>query len=344
MERIRVGPDGRSFALAESGHPFRVWGVNYDHDSEGDGRLIEDYWEAEWETVREDFREIKELGANVVRVHLQVGKFMDAEDRPNERALAQLSRLLKLAEETGLYLDLTGLGCYHRMDVPAWYDELDEAGRWQVQARFWAATAKTCKESPAVFCYDLMNEPIADGRSEDGWLAGELGGKHFVQRLTLTPGKRSQVEIAKAWVDQLTAAIRAEDREHLITVGVIPWSQIWPNAQPIFYAPEVRDRLDFVSIHLYPKKGEMDRTLEAMTSYEIGKPLLIEETFPLSCSFEEMSEFLERSKSRTAGYVSFYWGCTIAEYEAATEKKEIAMLMAAWLKTFRKQAAAMKTP
>ena len=28
----------------------------------------------------------------------------------------------------GLYLDLTGLGCYHKKDVPAWYDKLAETG------------------------------------------------------------------------------------------------------------------------------------------------------------------------------------------------------------------------
>ena len=57
LEGVRVSPDGKSFMLAESGAPFRVWGVNYDHDSHGEyGRLLEDYWDAEWETVRSDFQ------------------------------------------------------------------------------------------------------------------------------------------------------------------------------------------------------------------------------------------------------------------------------------------------
>ena len=260
MEAVRVASDGKSFVLAESGRAFRVWGVNYDHDSKGEiGRLLEDYWDAEWETVRGDFQEMKELGANVVRVHLQVGKFMSAADTPNGMSLAQLRRLLELAEETGLYLDITGLGCYHKADTPKWYDALDEGARWAVQARFWSAVAKTCRDSHAVFCYDLMNEPILDGKKNEGWVGGELGGKCFVQRLTLEPGKRTQIEIAKAWVDRLTAAIRAEDRGHLITVGVIPWAHVWPGAKPVFYSPEVSGALDFVSIHLYPKKGEVDK-------------------------------------------------------------------------------------
>jgi hypothetical protein len=344
LERVRIGADGKSFVLADSGVPFRVWGMNYDHDSHGDGRLIEDYWHAEWETVRGDFQEMKELGANVVRIHLQIGRFMSAADQPDERSLAQLRRLLELAEQTGLYLDITGLGCYHKADTPPWYDAMDEASRWAVQARFWSEVAKTCRNSPAVFCYDLMNEPILDGKKDAGWLAGELGGKHFVQRLTLDPGKRTAIEIAKAWVEKLTAAIRAEDRGHLITVGVIPWALVWPGAKPIFYSPEVSRPLDFASIHLYPKKGEVAKALTAMAVYDIGKPLVIEETFPLSCSIGDMDDFLKRSKARTAGAISFYWGRTIAEYAAASKKKEVAALVGEWLRYFQQHAEFMKQP
>ena len=150
LEAIRISSDKRSFILAESGKPFRVWGVNYDHDSKGEnGRLLEDYWHDEWETVRSDFEEMKALGANVVRVHLQFGKFMRAADTPNQDALDQLRRVIELAERTGLYLDLTGLGCYHKADTPKWYDEMAEAARWNAQARFWSAVAKTCRDSRA---------------------------------------------------------------------------------------------------------------------------------------------------------------------------------------------------
>jgi hypothetical protein len=344
LEAIRLSKDGKSFVQGESGKTFRVWGVNYDHDSTEKGRLLEDYWEKEWDTVRGDFQEMKELGANVVRIHLQTGKFMEAPEKPNEKSLAQLRRLLALAEETGLYLDLTGLGCYHKADVPAWYDAMDETARWNVQARFWTAVAKTCRDSSAVFCYDLMNEPVIGGNIKEGWLAGELGGKHFVQRLTLEPGKRTQIEIAKAWVDKLTAAIRAEDSKHLITVGVIPWAMVWPNAKPVFYAPEVSPALDFVSIHLYPKKGEVDKALAAMAVYDIGKPLVIEETFPLECGLEEMDDFLKRSRDRAEGYVSFYWGRTIKECAEAKENPMAAAILGEWLKYFQKQAPAMKRP
>src|SRR5262245_38711231 len=100
LELIRPSKDGTHFVGATSGKRFVVWGVNYDHDDAG--RLLEDYWEKEWATVAEDFGEIKALGANVVRIHLQLAKFMDAADRPNAANLARLGKLVRLAEATGL--------------------------------------------------------------------------------------------------------------------------------------------------------------------------------------------------------------------------------------------------
>ena len=193
LELIRPSADGTHFVGAKSGRRIVMWGVNYDHDD--DGRLLEDYWEQEWETVAADFREIKALGANVVRIHLQLGKFMDTPQQANQANLARLARLVELAEETRLYLDLTGLGCYHKQDVPAWYDPLGEADRWDVQSQFWRSVAQVCKSSPAIFCYDLMNEPIvqADKQPDGEWLTGELSGKYFVQRITLDAAGRDNL-------------------------------------------------------------------------------------------------------------------------------------------------------
>src|SRR5690606_34004530 len=199
------------------------------------------------------------------------------------------------AEEVGLYLDITGLGCYHKQDVPPWYDELDEGARWQVQARFWKEVAAVCRDSPAIFCYDLMNEPIiGGGKNPDEWLAGPLGDKYFVQRLTPDVAGRTREEIAAAWIKTLTSAIREVDPDHMITVGVIPWAQTFKGAKPLFYAPGVGDSLDFVSVHFYPKKGELEHTLAALEVYEIGKPLVIEEIFPLQAGLEETDQFIQQ--------------------------------------------------
>ena len=185
LEWVRVSEDAKGFVLAESRRPFIPWGFNYDH--EGDGALLEDYWDDKWPTVESAFREMKELGANVVRIHLQFGKFMESPTEPRQHSLDQLARLVRLAEQTGLYIDLTGLGCYHKQDVPEWYDKLPEQDRWAAQAVFWEAVAKTCADSPAIFCYDLMNEPVVPGgdKKRDDWLGPGFGDKHFVQFIAL---------------------------------------------------------------------------------------------------------------------------------------------------------------
>lgn len=259
MKTIQVSGDQRGFVLKEDQSRFIAWGFNYDHDEQG--RLLEDYWDAQWPKVEEDFREMKQLGANVVRIHLQLGKFMQEPDRPNDAALDQLTRLVDLAERTQLYLDLTGLGCYHRKDVPPWYDGLSEKVRWDVQARFWEAVAGRCAKSPAIFCYDLMNEPILAGaaKKETEWLAGDFAGKHFVQRITLDLAGRAREQVAKAWVDKLVTAIRKHDDLHMITVGVIPWVHTWPKAKPLFYSEQVSENLDFASVHFYPERGEVNK-------------------------------------------------------------------------------------
>ncbi|HMC28710.1 MAG TPA: hypothetical protein VKM56_13050 [Verrucomicrobiae bacterium] len=118
LERILISPDERGFLTAQSKQPFHPWGMNYGNS----GRLLEDFWNTDWKTLADDFHDMHALGANVVRIHLQFGKFMDAPAAPNALAFRQLKRLLWLAEQTKLYLDLTGLGSYRPADVPKWYD------------------------------------------------------------------------------------------------------------------------------------------------------------------------------------------------------------------------------
>jgi hypothetical protein len=81
-----------------------------------------------------------------------------------------------------------------------------------------------------------------------------------------------------------------------------------------------------------------------MAVYDLGKPLVIEETFPLECGLEEMDDFLKRSRGQAEGYVSFYWGRTIRELAEAKDNPMAAAIMAEWLKYFQKHAAAMKEP
>ncbi len=333
---VAVSKDKGDFILEPSGRPFVPWGFNYDHDARG--RLIEDYWEDEWPLIDAHFCQMKKLGANVVRVHLQLGKFMDGPEKPNARALNRLGKLLELAELLRLYLDLTGLGCYHKNDVPAWYDKLSENERWVVQARFWQAVAGRCAASPAVFCYDLMNEPVVPGGKAKDWLGPAFGDKQFVQFVTLEQADRPRPEIAKQWIHRLATAIRDKDRRHLLTVGLVDWSLARPGLTSGFVPEKVANDLDFVSVHLYPKKGQVDEALKTLAGFAVGTPVLVEETFPLACSVKELEDFIDRSKNCAAGWIGFYWGKTPDELRHSNTISDALTL--GWLELFKRKAKA----
>ncbi len=333
---VRVDEQQRGFEFADSKQPFVPFGFNYDHDETG--RLLEDYWVDEWPKVEEDFREMKELGANVVRIHLQVSKFMTTATEPAAESLAQFEKLLTLAEQTGLYLDVTGLGCYHKQDVPDWYDKLDEQARWDVQARFWEEIARRGAKRPCIFCYDLMNEPVSPGSvgKRTDWLGPAFAGKHFVQVIALEAKGRPRHEIAQQWVRHLKAAIRKHDDRHLVTVGLVDWSLDRPGLSSGFIPEKIAPDLDFIAVHLYPEKGKQDAQLETLKGFNVGKPVIVEETFLLKCSAAELGEFMDRARPLTAGWIGFYWGRTPAECRQSGTLHDAIVLT--WLELFQQRA------
>ena len=331
---IEAAPGGGGFVLAPSGKAFVPWGFNYDRDYRF--RLIEEYWEAEWTTVERDFREMRELGANVVRVHLQFGKFMDAPDKPNTANLERLERLVRLAEQTGLYLDLTGLGSYRKQDVPAWYNALAEGERWAAQAAFWEAIARTCAERPGVFCYDLMNEPVvsAGPRAAGEWVhPAELGGFYYVQYINLDPAGRQRPAIAAEWTRRMAQAIRRHDKRRLITIGLILIELGKPEEASGFAPSAIAPELGFLCVHVYPESGKIEAALDLLKRCDVGKPLVIEETFPLRCDRKTLEEFIKRSRDVADGWIGFYWGQTPAELKGSSQIGE--QITLAWLELFQ---------
>ena len=329
LSRIKLSDNGQDFVLSDSGETFRVRGFNYDHDAKG--ALVEDYWNEQWSKVEEDFGEMQRLGVNTIRIHLQFSKFMDSPTIPNEQSLQRFEKLVQLAESHRLYLDITGLGCYHKKDVPQWYDELDEEARWEAQANFWRAVVARAKSSPAIFCWNLMNEPVVPGgkRNDGEWLGPSFGDKHFVQFITLDQAGRDRTEIAKAWIRKLSSAIRQVDSQHLITVGLVDWSLNRPGLTSGFVPEKIASEVDFISVHLYPESGKSSKDQETLKGFQVGKPVVIEECFPLRCTIEEQKEFLKTNRELIDGWISFYWGETPDELES---KKTIpAAILKAWL-------------
>ena len=343
MEPVRVSQDGRGFELVRSHRSFVPWGLNYGHPDQ----LIEDFWNTDWPSVERDFHYLRSIGANVVRVHLQFGKFMDAPDRPNRSSLNRLGDVLKLAQQDDLYLDVTGLGCYRKADVPPWYDALSEKDRWAAQSNFWEAVAGECAASPAVFCYDLMNEPFSPGgpRKPGEWYSGTLlGGFDFIQFISLDRAGRVREDIPQQWIAWLSAAIHARDAHHLITVGMLPWVKNWgflSGFVPEMVAPDV----DFISVHVYPEAGKVDEAITGLKRFAVGKPVVVEETFTLSCGADDERRFLLASRGIAAGWMGHYSGQTIEQLTARDATQPATPdLWLVWLKLFREMGPQMKVP
>ncbi|MFI5377870.1 MAG: cellulase family glycosylhydrolase [Tepidisphaerales bacterium] len=341
MESVRISGDGRGFVLHPSGKPFTPWGMNYSSND------IEDRWDKDWPGVERDLIELKRLGANVLRIHLQFNRFMAGPEQLKGHAFEQLGRFLKLAETNGLYLDITGLACYTPADNQPWYDALDEQQRWAAQARFWQEVARRCASSPAVFCYDLMNEPVSpggDGRKPGQWYSGTLfGGFDYLQWIALAQGSRARDAIARDWARTLVAAIRKEDGKHLVTVGLLPTLKgtYFFGFVPATLAPEV----DFISVHIYPTHEDPAEAMRILRQFVVaGKPLVIEETFPLSCSADELRRFLLDSRGIACGWIGHYLGKTRKELEEMKQSGRLSMpdaISLSWLELFEAMRSQM---
>ena len=144
------------------------------------------------------------------------------------------------------------------------------------------------------------------------------------------------VEIARAWVKQMSAAIRKHDRQALITVGMLPFSPKAGDKSFGFDAFALKDALDLMCVHVYPKKWPHEYEMTVLERFDVGKPVVIEEIFPLSCSLEEADAFIEGSKKRADVWISFYWGKTIEQNEQAGDLK--GAIVAAWLRYFQAHA------
>ena len=122
-------------------------------------------------------------------------------------------------------------------------------------------------------------------------------------------------------------------------ICMVDWSLDRKGLTSGFVPEKVADDLDFVSVHLYPKKGQVDEALKTLASFAVGKPLLIEETFLLACSPKELEEFIEASKKHAAGWIGFYWG---KPPEALRRSNTISdALTLGWLEFFEKKAKEM---
>ena len=133
--------------------------------------------------------------------------------------------------------------------------------------------------------------------------------------------------------DKPNKAIRKHDKRHLVTMGLVLIEIGKPEEAAGFPPSKIAPALDFVSVHMYPEKGMLGTGIDTLTRCKVGKPVVIEEIFPLKCDLKELGTFIERSRGSANGLLGFYWGQTPEELKGSTEPMN--QLTLGWLELFQ---------
>jgi hypothetical protein len=149
-----------------------------------------------------------------------------------------------------------------------------------------------------------------------------MGDVEFCQRLSLNPGQRDSNDIFRDWTHRMVAAIRKHDPTHLITMGMLPF----PGAYKV-----AAEQLDFVSPHLYPKTGKVDDEIKLLRQFDWGKPIVIGETFPLSCGADDERDFLLKSRELAHGWIGHWPDESPAELARLKKTGQATIHNAIWL-------------
>ncbi|HWJ50394.1 MAG TPA: hypothetical protein VNR42_05200 [Solirubrobacteraceae bacterium] len=161
--------------LYAGSRPWRAWGMNW---GVGDDAPVVSFFDnptaANFSVLKRELRTAHGMGANSMRVYLQLGQVMATATRSRQATLTALRDLLTVAQDDGIYLDITGDLVWQPSRAPTWYERMPWQERWQVQARFWKAVAHAASTSPAVLCYELTSEPIVAQNRGPATTSGKL--------------------------------------------------------------------------------------------------------------------------------------------------------------------------
>ncbi|MBU1667464.1 glycoside hydrolase family 9 protein [bacterium] len=193
-----IRANGKNLVVGASNRPILFKGMNVTVPADDDN-TVEDIWDVKSVSLK-DFKNIKRMGFNAIRLHLNYKIFEDDNNIGQYRkdGWHWLDRAIAYAKETGVYLLLdmhTPQGGYQSDDVQGtskFWDGLGTAPNTSNQDRLinlWGAIADRYKHEPIILAYDLINEPRPNNSEE--WLA---------------------------YAEQLIAKIRTKDSNHMINL------------------------------------------------------------------------------------------------------------------------------
>jgi hypothetical protein len=325
MPRISVHGD----RLYAGSRPWRAWGMNW---GAGSHEPVIAYFDnptaKNLATLGSELRTARKMGANTMRIYLQLGQVMATPTQPRQRTLTALQRLLGLAQQNGVYLDITGDLVWQPARAPAWYAPMPVQARWRVQARFWTAVARTASSSPAVLCYELTSEPIVS--PTPGYYYSDMGGYYFQQSIATAPASHARA-IARAWTRPLADAVRSQD-DRPVTIGLLP------NTTGPFSPGNIGDLLDMLTVHEYPSTRQAPAAVSIIRSFAAShKPVLLGETFILNDDTATQDAFLTGAAPHLAGALEFFDGRSPANTHIHTTYDAIYQASLRQFQTLRRQ-------
>lgn len=121
-----------------------------------------------------------------------------------------------------------------------------------------------------------------------------------------------------------------------VTAAELQWIRVSDDHQEFELAESGQRFIPWGFNYDHDRGGKMHAAIETLQGFAAaGKPVVIEELFPLKCSAEELEDFIDRSKEYATGWIGFYWDQTPDELRPAKSIPEALTLN--WLEWFQKR-------
>jgi len=265
-----------------------ILGVNY-----YESRLGELMWlRPNLLRIREDFKAMRDLGLNFVRIHYHHSKWFrdyfslvvkeeidpyfqvaDATVLPSERSLRILDAIIQLAQDQGLIfcIDIFSLVPEEMGNPIGWLklkERIVDKDKVIVQKKFVEILAKRYKDVPGI-TWDLWNEPRLD---------------------------KDDIDLLKGWAGEIKKTFREYGDSHLITIG----DDLSLN---------ITDVLDYACVHTY-------EPAEFAYIKGLDKPFIFQEVWnEAGCSLNDetkqkdelIKDFNAFLETQAAGFVPWQW-------------------------------------
>jgi len=304
---IQINNEKTGFIDSVSDKPYIPVGVNYyDHETGWAPQIWKQFDE---NRVRRQFYKMKEYGINAARFFIASTAFLPEKNRIDEIAIEKFDKYIAIAKETDIRIIPTGPD--HWEGVPDYCkpDMYCNPDALEAIKTYWEYMAVRYKNEPAIFAWDLRNEPMIYWDSEpmrNGWK--KYLKEKYGENVKLTdipddePDENNQLlydyqlyreQVAYNWTKIQTNTIRNAGDKHLITIGYIQWSfpGFTGNKKPSGYAAfrpsELARLIDFDCPHFYPTLGDpvdpeikrknIQYLLDWICYCDLSRPVVLEE-------------------------------------------------------------------